>query len=1055
MTQTIVNEAADSSSDLAKPEQPSTGPEQPEVNELLSTDKVIPLEAVGNSLMALKDRRFTSVIEVAGLNAKLMSGSEKHSYVRRMAALFNSTSNPFAFYCNTKPKTMRMYIHRLDRKRLALPISETHLKEQFWIVRDDLARKEKERAVTQRNYYATFEASGSDLKAISERGSTNPTSDDSDEPKTGIVDLFKTRFAVAMLGKDPEQLAAEKQLTQTKGKGRRSHANTKTSQPTSTKLPTGLTDTLGFKTQSFADQLSLNGMAARQPKDGEIIKLFAEMFNSKLTPQELDELSKDRSTFFEPSEVANLLGRADVEEFPDYLKIGADKIGSLIVTEYPRNFRFGTLFQIIRFRDIRMSVALHVNPFSVQDAESKLKSKQQLLWVAEAENKSAVGNMDRAYKIESIKQLRTVLASGDAKIFQVFIVISVRARSKKQMKEDLQRVAQRLTEMNFGVMLATRNQRRAFLTTLPIGHNYLAGEKLIADRISHPNMTGENVACLLPNCVAEFSQPGGIILGRNKDDGSLVTFNRWLKTSTNPHTVIIATTGGGKTVTQMHELMGEFLKNPDMEGYIIDIQNVLGPFCKQVGGVVIDLSLAGKACINPMDRYICMGNPETVGERLTFLYALFSLMIKSDLAPAERNAIGNAAKRLYHHFEEGENSLGVIYANFANNPFYAPLRPYLADYKATDEEGREIGERQPGIMTKLRRIYDHLTAKYQIPSTGLVTGCENPYTGEYSRPICRLYDGKWWYCGEGSTTEPYQEPEEITNLPPSKSRPPAVWYPHPDLWQRIADEYSELVQKEGIFDALDLTAREPAIRDAAIELKKGQPLLGDFLPYLMAEGAINLAANLAAYTDEELFGPVFNHYTNIDLDARFISWNCKDLDEGTLRPIRMFQVVNLIWARVRAYRKRRMFICDEFQTLVQNFTDVANFVRDLFQRGRFFRLSMTAIVQNITALLDYPQALICCQNADRIVLLRQNPLAIDRLQSRFDLTEGELEILRSAKQGEALMKIGSNNWAHVQYEIAPPHLKSWDTNTDAESKDEFSFEDEDFAYYGADDEESR
>ena len=1025
--------------------------------EIVTTGEVLPVLAIKNGIIALRGRggkKYTAITKIGGINPQLMSAGEKHSQVRRLAALFNSTTNHFAFYCLSKPKSLTPYIVRLDTKRLALTKeSDQSLKEQYWIMRDHLVRKQRERAVTQRDYFCTFEANTADLKSASR-------SLDEDEgdgaAKASIWQTATTRFRVYALGQDPDSLAAKtatNQAQQTKRGERRRVSVTQATAATSrqTMIPPGLEDTLVFKMQSFAGQLKNSGMTAIAAQDSEIERVLAEQFASKLNRAEVAELVAPNAkyNYHTPKDARNLLNRADFQEYPTYLKLGDEFITSVVATEFPRNFRFGKLFPVTRFRDIRMAVALHVSPLSIKEAETKLRGKEQVLVIVEAEAKSAVGNMDRRYKVESIKQLRSVLAAGDARIFQVCLVISVRARTRKRMRDDLKAVAQTLGDMNFEVAYPNRYQRRAWLSSLPLGYNWLAGERLIADRIMHPNMTGENVACLLPNCIADFIQPGGIIEGSNKEDGSLVIFNRWLKSATNPHTVVIATTGAGKTVTQEHEMLGEFLKNPDMEAWIIDIQNVLGNFAKQVGGVVIDLSLKGKQCLNPMDRYIVNGQPETIGERLTFLYALFTLMVKGELPQPEQTAIGRATKRLYHHFEDGEEALGVLFANYMNNPLYAPLRPYLLDYRLRDEvTGEEYGEVQPGIMTKLKVIYGLSTTEAKIPHTGMVAGGIDPKTGQFSRPICHLYAGRWYYCGEGETTNPYIEPPEIAEIPGGKSRPAAVWYSHPDWWTTLSNKFHQIVVAEGIFDALDKTAREPAIRDAIIPLKLGQPILSDLLPYLLAEGAINLASSLEKYCDEEQFGPIFNHFSNINLDSRFISWNCKDLDENTLRPIRMFQVANVLWARVRAFRKRRMFICDEFQTLVQNYGDVANFIRDLFQRGRFFRLSMTAIVQNISALLDYPQALICCQNADRTVLMQQNPFAIDRLQTRFELTDGQVEILKKASKGESLQKVGTSNWIHVQTEITPHHLAAWDTNSDTEGADEWSKDDEDYYEYG-------
>jgi type IV secretory pathway VirB4 component len=627
--------------------------------------------------------------------------------------------------------------------------------------------------------------------------------------------------------------------------------------------------------------------------------------------------------------------------------------------------------------------------------------------------------MNRSYKIESIRDLRNVLARGDARLFSAGIRISVRANTIKRMEADLRRVSQRLNEMGFPVATALRNQRRAFFSALPIGLDLLGQEKFIADRTLHPNMTGETIACLMPNCIVDASQDGGIILGDNKSDGSLVTFNRWRLI--NPHTVIIATSGSGKTVGQLIEIMREMLKNPDLQAFYIDPQGVLEKFARLVGGTVLDLGPEGNVVINPMDRYVLNGKPEKIGPRLNFLNALFELMTRAELSASERSIVARAVKRLYHHFEEGESMLRLLELTFMSNPLYTPLRPYLRSYIDP-----ETNQRRPGIMTQLKVVYEKLREKHNIPSTGLVAGQGS--ASAYKRPVCRLgNDNRWYYTGGGETSEQFVDPVKGRSLHDAKPAP--VWYPDQEWYGKLAEEFSSMVQDEGIFDSLDLTALGSAIRDSFVELKLGMPILSDLFPFLAAEGATNLVSNLEQYADPEVFGKMFNGFTNVALDRRFISFNVRDLGEELLRPIRISQAINFTWGMVRAVKRPRLFCCDEFGLLVQNFTEVGNYMRDLFMRGRAFGLAMTVIVQNVTSLLDYQAALQCIENADRVILMRQQKTAIHRLKAHYELTDGQVNTLLAAEPGEALEMI-NHRWLHVKYSADPQHLRAFDTRPD-------------------------
>ncbi|MBN9390838.1 MAG: hypothetical protein J0I20_22605 [Chloroflexi bacterium] len=982
---------------------------------LLTTPEILPIKGIGRGCVALNNGGYTVVGSVEGHDMKLTSFQEKNAVVRRLAQRFNSMNGPFAFYCVSKPRDMKPYLNELERRRAAE--MNPQRRQQYWVESNFVERLNEEKALTQRDFYFSVNATPADLKSAVRAGSDD---DEEDDKSQGFVQTFVSRFREVM-GQD---------MTQGQGQaGSKGKAEPRKSYRTGDEsVPASISEALRFRAQSFADQFNSMGMPAKLLDSEGLTRTLGKLLGSSTTN------IKGRSA----SPLLRIGGFA-LQEHPNFLKLtdtntGQNNyVGSIYVTDFPKHLRLGALFEIMRFKDIQMYMALHVKPLANQQAENKLKNRQQILWAVAATDNSSAGDMGRSYKIESIKDLRNVLARGDARLFSAGIRISVRANTVKRMKADLRRVSQRLAEMGYPVATAVRNQRRAFFSALPIGLDLLGQEKFIADRTLHPNMTGENIACLMPNCIVDASRGGGIILGDSKADNSLVTFNRWALI--NPHTVIIATSGSGKTVSQLIEFLREMLKRPILQGFYIDPQGVLSNFAKLVGGTVLDLGPDGNVVINPMDRFVLNGKPENIGPRLNFLNALFELMTRAELSASERSVIARAVKRLYHHFEEGESMLRLLELTFMNNPLYAPLRPYLRNFIDPD-----TGQRRPGIMVQLKAVYDKLRAKHNIPSTGLVAGEGAGKT--YRRPVCTLgSDNRWYYGGDGETSEPFVEPPPAEPNNPHAAKPAQVWYPEPTWYSKLAEDFSDMVQEEGIFDSLDLTALGSAIRDSFVELKLGMPILSDLFPFLAAEGATNLVSNLEQYADPEVFGKMFNGFTNVALDRRFISFNVRDLGEDLLRPIRIFQAISFTWGMVRAVRRPRMFCCDEFGLLVQNFTEVGNYMRDLFMRGRAFGLAMTVIVQNVTSLLDYQPALQCIENADRVILMRQQRTAIHRLKAHYELTDGQVNTLLSAEPGEALEMV-NHRWIHVKYSVDPQHLKAFDTRPEESryAQDEFSDE---------------
>ncbi|HEX2911055.1 MAG TPA: hypothetical protein VH186_09625 [Chloroflexia bacterium] len=887
-------------------------------------------------------------------------------------------------------------------------------------------------------------------------------------------------------------------------------------------IPPGVEDNMAFRAQRLyetfnAVQASGSGGYGRPQSGPDIEALLAELFNSasranpKMTArthlQGKREVNPDNTPWppgksLEPGAgskakshssgagffnkktwnglyALDRIGQVRLKEFPDYLRLssplGKEYLATLYLTNYPTYSTPAMFADILSIKDVRFMAAFHFRPWSHRHATNQLRKRQSLNLAVKANDGSLTGDFERDYRIESLGSLRKVLARKQDRLFQVGVRLTVRASSLARLQSDLRKLSQRLEEMGFEVATATRNQRRAFYSTLPIGYDPLGREQFLADRTLHPNMTSANVACLMPNVLPNFTDSRGIILGRNNADGSLITYHRWQRERANPHSLFVATTGAGKSFSMISEAAQEMMLDNQLEVFMIDPQgrdSAVVKFAHLVGGTEIDM--AGRSILNCMDRYRYDGRADSYGERIDYLRPLFELMTRSVLTAYDRNAIGWAVKRLYHHFEDGESCLAVLARNFASRPAYEPLRPFLFDNPLT---------REAGIMTRLSRIYAELREKYRIPPNGWVAGYDREKLraragqGQNSalklapgvnRPICHLEEGRWVYRGEGmlSTGEAFtDEADRVTGensghqtganqanggegaevggkaAGQGAAVPSPVWYPAREWREALAKEFRKRVLEESLFSPLDKTAREPAIRDAFVELKAGMPILADLLPFLAAEGAGGLAANLEQFVDPEIYGPLFNGFTNIRLigQSRFICFNVRDLPEDLLRPIRMFEIVSYTWNIVRSLRKRRMFICDEFGLLSQAAPDVCSYMRQLFQRGRFFGLAMTIIVQNITNILDNREALQCAENCGRRILMRQTKEAINRLMDYYDLTLSQAELLLSAHPGVSLQLIADRK---IPVTYLMPEQYRVELNTNVPSPSGYESDDE-------------
>jgi len=239
---------------------------------------------------------------------------------------------------------------------------------------------------------------------------------------------------------------------------------------------------------------------------------------------------------------------------------------------------------------------------------------------------------------------------------------------------------------------------------------------------------------------------------------------------------------------------------------------------------------------------------------------------------------------------------------------------------------------------------------------------------------------------------------------------------------------TKILSLHGLFRIMlggNLSAEEDAILDRALVLtytEKGitpdpsthinkPPLLEDLYKILraMAEPqSQSMAARLEKYVQGSAAG-VFNQQTNVSLTNTFTCFSIRDLSEE-LRPIAMYIMLDYIWTKVRKEKRKRLLIVDEAWWMMQH-QESAQFLFALAKRARKYGLGLTTITQDVDDFLksDYGKAIV--NNSALQVLLKQNPVAVDKLKEVFYLTEGEKRYILAAGIGEGIFFAGSDHVA--------------------------------------------
>ena len=156
-------------------------------------------------------------------------------------------------------------------------------------------------------------------------------------------------------------------------------------------------------------------------------------------------------------------------------------------------------------------------------------------------------------------------------------------------------------------------------------------------------------------------------------------------------------------------------------------------------------------------------------------------------------------------------------------------------------------------------------------------------------------------------------------------------------------------------------------------------------------------------------------------------FNVRDL-EDELRPVAMYIVLNYIWNKTKADKKKRMLVVDEAWQLMK-YEDSASFLFSLAKRARKYNLGITTITQDVEDFMGSRMGRAIVANASMQLLLKQSASAVDVLSNVFKLTDEEKKRLIQFPVGQGLFFAGENH-VHIQVTASPTETQLITTDPD-------------------------
>jgi type IV secretory pathway VirB4 component len=348
-------------------------------------------------------------------------------------------------------------------------------------------------------------------------------------------------------------------------------------------------------------------------------------------PQELTAFEK----------IKELLAPPGAEFATDYFQIGNVYGRSLLILDYPSYLFSGWLEKIINL-DEAFNLGLHFYPLET-GAVLKQLEKQLARIAAQISERETAGKvrspeLEAAYK--NVEELRDLLVQAQERMLNVGLYLTIFANDKKELDQKTTKIVKILESILIMVKPVMFQQKEAFFTTLPLGLDEI--------KTNYP-LNSSTASSFFPFISSELVDSSGIFFGINLQNAGFVILDRWQYE--NPHLVILARSGAGKSYTAKLEVMRNLMMGTDV--LILDPENEYQSIAELYNGSFISLSLKAENNFNPFDLPPVLPNEEPIDvykEHVADLISFCQLIMGEKLSSEDLTILDQAINQTYASF---------------------------------------------------------------------------------------------------------------------------------------------------------------------------------------------------------------------------------------------------------------------------------------------------------------------------------------------------------------------------------------------------------------------
>ncbi|GAB4146461.1 MAG: hypothetical protein OHK0017_06960 [Patescibacteria group bacterium] len=335
--------------------------------------------------------------------------------------------------------------------------------------------------------------------------------------------------------------------------------------------------------------------------------------------------------------IRDLISPSSVNITTSMLEIGTKVIRSFFVLTYPRVINSGWLEGVVNI-DIPMDISIYIYPQNNDEVLRELRGKvgkiQASLNLNQERGSARDPALETAYR--DVEGLRDAIQQGVERFFKVGVYFTIYADSREEMEKYSQTVESILAQQSIIMKRSALQMDAGFNSSLPL---------LKDDLFVYNNMNTSPLSASFPFVSSDLSSNSGILYGINRQNSSLILFDRF--ELENANSMVFATSGAGKSYTVKLEILRSMMMGTTV--IVIDPENEYKFLSDAVGGSYLNVSLNSNNRINPFDLPKSLpgeSNADILRSAIIDLMGLMNLML-GKLNPEEEGLMERAINECY------------------------------------------------------------------------------------------------------------------------------------------------------------------------------------------------------------------------------------------------------------------------------------------------------------------------------------------------------------------------------------------------------------------------